>query len=213
MDEPLSSLDIKRKREILPHIETLPEIFGVPVLYVTHNVDEVARLANDVVLLVEGRVAAHGSVTEVFERTRFGGADGRARSRTSCCARRWRRTTTASRPCASERSNCACRWRRRKSARRGPYASTRATWRSRPCDRRNSAFATSSWAVSCSIEPGDQHERRAAARHRRRALTCENYPRRSRGARRSPSAAKCSRWSRASRSRARSAPSFTWTCT
>jgi molybdate transport system ATP-binding protein len=69
MDEPLSSLDIKRKREILPHIEALPGRFGVPVLYVTHNLDEVARLANDVVLLAEGRVAAYGSVAEVFERT------------------------------------------------------------------------------------------------------------------------------------------------
>jgi len=69
MDEPLSSLDIQRKREILPHIETLPELFGVPVLYVTHNLDEVARLANDVVLLVEGHVAAYGGVAEVFERT------------------------------------------------------------------------------------------------------------------------------------------------
>ncbi len=76
MDEPLSSLDVKRKREILPHIETLPEIFGVPILYVTHNVDEVARLANDVVLLVEGRVATQGSVTEVFERTDLGALTG-----------------------------------------------------------------------------------------------------------------------------------------
>ena len=69
MDEPLSSLDLKRKREILPHIETLPEIFGVPILYVTHNLDEVARLASNVVLLAEGRVVAHGGVAEVFERT------------------------------------------------------------------------------------------------------------------------------------------------
>ena len=69
MDEPLSSLDIKRKREILPHIEALPGRFGVPVLYVTHNLDEVARLANDVVLLADGRVAACGNVAEVFERT------------------------------------------------------------------------------------------------------------------------------------------------
>ncbi|HVJ31340.1 MAG TPA: molybdenum ABC transporter ATP-binding protein, partial [Gammaproteobacteria bacterium] len=76
MDEPLSSLDIKRKREILPHIEALPEIFGVPVLYVTHNLDEVARLANDVVLLADGRIAAHGSVAEVFERTDLGSLTG-----------------------------------------------------------------------------------------------------------------------------------------
>ena len=69
MDGPLSSLDLKRKREILPHIETLPELFGVPILYVTHNLDEVARLASNVVLLAEGRVVAHGGVAEVFERT------------------------------------------------------------------------------------------------------------------------------------------------
>jgi len=72
MDEPLSSLDIKRKREILPHIEALPEIFGVPVLYVTHNLDEVARLASNVVLLADGRVAAYGNVGEIFERSDLG---------------------------------------------------------------------------------------------------------------------------------------------
>jgi len=76
MDEPLSSLDVKRKREIVPHIETLPEIFGVPILYVTHNLDEVARLASDVVLLAEGKVAAHGSVAEIFERTDLGPLTG-----------------------------------------------------------------------------------------------------------------------------------------
>ena len=68
MDEPLSSLDAGRKREILPHIENLPRRFDVPVLYVTHNVDEVARLAGDVLLLAAGRVAAQGSVTDIFER-------------------------------------------------------------------------------------------------------------------------------------------------
>jgi len=68
MDEPLSSLDIGRKREILPLIEQLPRQFGVPVLYVTHNVDEVARLASHVLLLAGGRVAAYGSVADVFER-------------------------------------------------------------------------------------------------------------------------------------------------
>jgi molybdate transport system ATP-binding protein len=76
MDEPLSSLDVKRKREILPHIEALPALFGVPVLYVTHNLDEVARLASDVVLLAEGRVAAYGNVAEVFERTDLGSLTG-----------------------------------------------------------------------------------------------------------------------------------------
>ncbi len=68
MDEPLSSLDAARKHEIVPHIESLPAQFGIPVLYVTHNVDEVARLASDVVLLSRGRVAACGPVADVLER-------------------------------------------------------------------------------------------------------------------------------------------------
>jgi molybdate transport system ATP-binding protein len=76
MDEPLSSLDLARKREIVPHIERLPELFQVPVLYVTHNVDEVARLANDVVLLVAGRIAAQGTVAEIFERSDLGAFTG-----------------------------------------------------------------------------------------------------------------------------------------
>ncbi len=68
MDEPLSFLDMGRKREIVSYIERLPTTFGVPVLYVTHNVDEVARLAREVVLLAGGRVRAHGTVAEILER-------------------------------------------------------------------------------------------------------------------------------------------------
>jgi molybdate transport system ATP-binding protein len=76
MDEPLSSLDGARKAEIVPHIEKLPEAFGVPVLYVTHNVDEVARLASHAVLLAAGSVVAHGNVAEVFERVDLGSFTG-----------------------------------------------------------------------------------------------------------------------------------------
>jgi molybdate transport system ATP-binding protein len=76
MDEPLSSLDVARKKEIVPHIEKLPKLFGIPVLYVTHNLDEVARLATDVVLLVEGRIAAQGAVAEIFERSDLGAFTG-----------------------------------------------------------------------------------------------------------------------------------------
>ncbi|HET7130902.1 MAG TPA: molybdenum ABC transporter ATP-binding protein [Gammaproteobacteria bacterium] len=68
MDEPLSSLDVGRKREIVPLIEKLPEAFRVPVLYVTHNVDEVARLASRVVLLSAGRIVAQGGVADILER-------------------------------------------------------------------------------------------------------------------------------------------------
>ena len=69
MDEPLSSLDTKRKAEIIPYIERLPSDFGIPILYVTHNVEEVTRLASHIVILSKGRVVANGGALEVLERT------------------------------------------------------------------------------------------------------------------------------------------------
>jgi molybdate transport system ATP-binding protein len=69
MDEPLSSLDNARKREIVPYIERLPRDFDLPVLYVTHNIEELARLADRVLVLDRGRIVAGGSVFEVLERT------------------------------------------------------------------------------------------------------------------------------------------------
>ncbi|TBR30662.1 MAG: molybdenum ABC transporter ATP-binding protein, partial [Reyranella sp.] len=57
MDEPLASLDEARRAEILPFIERLRDEAGVPILYVSHSVAEVARLATTVVILSEGTVA------------------------------------------------------------------------------------------------------------------------------------------------------------
>ncbi len=68
MDEPLSALDAKRKAEIIPYIARLPHDFGIPVLYVTHNVEEVTRLATRVVLLAQGQIAAYGDAIEVLGR-------------------------------------------------------------------------------------------------------------------------------------------------
>jgi len=68
MDEPLAALDIQRKAEILPYIERLPDTFGVPVIYVTHAIDEVARLAQRMVVLSAGRKFAEGPVAEILER-------------------------------------------------------------------------------------------------------------------------------------------------
>jgi molybdate transport system ATP-binding protein len=68
MDEPLVSLDEARKAEILPYFERLNSEFGIPILYVSHAVEEVMRLASDVVLLDEGRVAAEGSLAELTSR-------------------------------------------------------------------------------------------------------------------------------------------------
>jgi molybdate transport system ATP-binding protein len=66
MDEPLASLDTERKLEILPLIESLRDAFGIPIVYVSHAVDEVARLASRVVVLESGHVTAVGSVEEAL---------------------------------------------------------------------------------------------------------------------------------------------------
>ncbi len=66
MDEPLASLDDARKREILPFIERLRDETGVPIVYVSHSVPEVVRLATSVVVLAAGRVAAVGPTAAVI---------------------------------------------------------------------------------------------------------------------------------------------------
>jgi molybdate transport system ATP-binding protein len=66
MDEPLASLDEARRAEILPYIERLRDEMGVPILYVSHSVAEVARLATTVVILTEGRVTAVGPVADIL---------------------------------------------------------------------------------------------------------------------------------------------------
>jgi molybdate transport system ATP-binding protein len=66
MDEPLASLDTERKFEILPLIESLRDAFGIPIVYVSHAVEEVARLASHVVVLDGGRVVASGPVENVL---------------------------------------------------------------------------------------------------------------------------------------------------
>ncbi|MCD2172939.1 molybdenum ABC transporter ATP-binding protein [Rhizobium sp. C4] len=60
MDEPLSALDPARKAEILPHLEYVRDEIGIPILYVSHAMEEVARLANRVVSVAGGRVVAEG---------------------------------------------------------------------------------------------------------------------------------------------------------
>lgn len=69
MDEPLASLDTARKEEILPYIERLRDDIRIPIVYVSHSVPEVARLATTMVLLSDGRVEAAGPVAAVMGRT------------------------------------------------------------------------------------------------------------------------------------------------
>jgi molybdate transport system ATP-binding protein len=68
MDEPLASLDFKRKQEILPFLSRLNQELNIPVLYVTHSQQEVAQLADTLVVLEGGRVLASGPLSETLSR-------------------------------------------------------------------------------------------------------------------------------------------------
>jgi molybdate transport system ATP-binding protein len=68
MDEPLASLDEARKAEILPYIERLRDETKIPIVYVSHSIAEVARLASDVVVLAQGKVAASGPTGAIMQR-------------------------------------------------------------------------------------------------------------------------------------------------
>jgi molybdate transport system ATP-binding protein len=68
MDEPLASLDAARKSEILHYVERLRDDLKVPILYVSHAIEEVVRLADMLVVMSEGKVVASGSVTALAGR-------------------------------------------------------------------------------------------------------------------------------------------------
>ena len=68
MDEPLAALDVQRKADLLPYLERLHTELDIPVLYVSHAPDEVARLADHLVLLDAGKVLASGPTRELMTR-------------------------------------------------------------------------------------------------------------------------------------------------
>ena len=68
MDEPLAALDYARKQEVLPYLERLRDELEIPVLYVSHAADEVARLADHLVVMDAGRVVAEGPLAETLAR-------------------------------------------------------------------------------------------------------------------------------------------------
>ena len=76
MDEPLAALDAARKAEILPWLEGLQRELDIPVIYVSHAIDEVARLADHLVLLDAGRVTASGPTPELLTRLNLPLAQG-----------------------------------------------------------------------------------------------------------------------------------------
>ena len=77
LDEPLASLDAQRKHEVLTHIEQLRDEVGIPIVMVSHSIDEVIRLAEHMVLLEDGRVKAAGAVDELLARLDLAPATGR----------------------------------------------------------------------------------------------------------------------------------------
>jgi molybdate transport system ATP-binding protein len=68
LDEPLAALDLKRKQEVLPYLERLHSELQMPIIYVSHAPDEVARLADHLVLLEDGKVSASGPLKETLLR-------------------------------------------------------------------------------------------------------------------------------------------------
>lgn len=69
MDEPLASLDENRKQDILPYVERLRDETSIPIVYVSHSLAEVTRLASTVVLVSEGKAEAVGPTVEIMART------------------------------------------------------------------------------------------------------------------------------------------------
>lgn len=65
LDEPLASLDIARREEVLPYLEALRDSLSIPMVYVSHQFEEILQLATHVVLMDAGCVVAHGSLSEV----------------------------------------------------------------------------------------------------------------------------------------------------
>ncbi|MDY6825517.1 MAG: molybdenum ABC transporter ATP-binding protein [Thermodesulfobacteriota bacterium] len=68
LDEPLAALDMDKKKEIMPYLESLHRQLAMPVLYVSHSRDEVARLGDHMVLMDAGKILAAGPVREIFSR-------------------------------------------------------------------------------------------------------------------------------------------------
>ncbi|WP_299177193.1 molybdenum ABC transporter ATP-binding protein ModC [uncultured Neptuniibacter sp.] len=66
MDEPLASLDLPRKKELLPYLAQLSKQVEIPILYVTHSLEEIVQLADYMLLLDEGKIIESGSVEKVW---------------------------------------------------------------------------------------------------------------------------------------------------
>ncbi len=68
LDEPLSALDLKRKNEILPYLDSIHNDLAIPILYVTHSQDEMSRLADHLLLIEDGNIVGSGPVNDMLTR-------------------------------------------------------------------------------------------------------------------------------------------------
>jgi molybdate transport system ATP-binding protein len=69
MDEPLSSLDERRRNDVLPFLDRLHAESSIPIIYVSHNIDEICRLSDHLLILDNGKVLAEGGLQDVLART------------------------------------------------------------------------------------------------------------------------------------------------
>lgn len=77
MDEPLAALEQGRRQEILPYLESLCKELDIPIIYVSHSPDEVARLADHLILLEDGKLKAMGPIHEMLTRLDLSLAHGK----------------------------------------------------------------------------------------------------------------------------------------
>ena len=77
LDEPLAALDDARKSELLPYLERLVREFSLPVIYVSHDLEEVARLTSEMIVLEAGAVIAQGKTADLFARLDLPEVSGR----------------------------------------------------------------------------------------------------------------------------------------
>jgi len=68
MDEPLASLDVERKAEILPFLEEIGQLFGIPIIYVSHSLPEIRRLAKWIAVMDTGKIGAFGPIEQITSR-------------------------------------------------------------------------------------------------------------------------------------------------
>ena len=87
LDEPLAALDRERKADILPYLQRALAQFRIPALYVSHDLDEVAQLSDQLLVLAAGRVQARGAMADVLERLDLGSAADRFEAGALVCGR------------------------------------------------------------------------------------------------------------------------------